>query len=240
MFVAVGLALFLRGLEVDIFPLEKLVMANMIQHLEGGLDSDNAENTTYINSLHTHKKKIITVTGETGSGVSTVTQKLAESMDYRRFSAGGLFRNIARQRNMTVEQLNDYARRNNAINREIDTLIRQLGEGSETVLDARLGYYGIHDSFRVYLLDPDIAAHRIYADICDGKRYEAGATTVEQTIISLERQGESAQERYFHDYGVDITNTRPFDLVINTDDKTPEEIVLLVKNGYRAWLQGRQ
>ena len=229
----------IRYHERRILRLEKLAEAHLLQHFEIGLDGENNDNTTYLNSLHTQKKKIITITGATGSGVSTVTQKLAESMEYRRFSAGGLFRNIARNRGMTVEELNEYAKRNNVIDRDIDTLIRQLGEGSEIVLDARLGYYWIHDSFRVYLdVDPDIAAQRIYADICEGKRYEEGATTVDQTIISLVRQIESAHERYFRDYGVDITNKNPFDLVIETDDKTPEEVVLLVKNSYRAWLMG--
>jgi len=218
--------------------LEKLAMDNMMQHLEGELGSDSAEISSYINTLHTQKKKIITITGKTGSGVSSVTRILSESMEYRRFSAGGLFRSLARQHNMTIEELNDYASRNNVIDREIDTLIRQLGEGNEIVLDARLGYYWIHDSFRVYLhVDPDVAAHRIYTEICDGKRYEEGATTIAQTIISLQRQAESTQERYFHDYGIDITNTSPFDLVIDTDDKTPDEIALLVKHGYRTWLQ---
>ena len=229
----------IRFHERRILRLEQLVMSNMIRHLEGDLDGDGIEDRTYINTLQVRKKKIITITGETGSGVSTVTQRLAESLEYRKFGAGGLFRNIARQRNMTVEQLNDYAKRNNVIDREIDTLIRQLGEGSEIVLDARLGYYWIHDSFRVYLqVDPDIAAHRIHKDIEKGKRHEEGATTINQTIIGLRRQAESTQKRYLRDYGVDINNTRPFDLIINTDDKTSEEVVELVKTSYRAWVRG--
>lgn len=228
----------IRYHERRILRLEKLAMNNMMQHIEGGLGGDSPEDSSYINTLHPQKKKIITITGETGSGVSTVTRLLSESMEYRRFSAGGLFRTIARQHNMTVEELNDYASHNDVIDREIDTLIRQLGEGSQIILDARLGYYWIHDSFRVYLhVDPDVAAHRIYAEICEGQRYEEGATTIEQTIISMERQAESTQARYFEDYGVDITNTKPFDLVVDTDDKTPEEIAQLVKDGYRAWLQ---
>ena len=230
----------IRFHERRILRLEQQAMSNMVRHLEGDLGGDGIENQAYLNTLHLQKKKIITITGEHGSGASTATQKLADALDYRRFSAGGLFRNIARQRGMTLEQLNDYAGRNHVIDREIDTLIRQLGEGSEIVLDARLGYYWIHDSYRVYLeVDPDIAAHRIHHDIEEGKRSEeGGATTINQTIISLRRQSESTQKRYFHDYGVDINNTRPFDLIINTDDKTPEEVVELIKGGYRTWLRG--
>lgn len=67
---------------------------------------------------------------------------------------------------MSVEKLNDYAKSHIVVDREIDALIRQLGEGSEIVLDARLGYYWIHDSFRVFLqVDPEMAAQRVYGDI---------------------------------------------------------------------------
>lgn len=225
----------IRYHERRILRLEKLAEANMLEHFKG----DSGEDRTYINTLQIPKKRIITLTGETGSGVSTVTQMLAASLGYRRFSAGGLFRNIARQRDMTVEQLNDYADENDVIDREIDTLIRQLGQGSEIVLDARLGYYWIHDSFRVFLrVDPDTAAQRIYAEISEGKRYEDGATTFEQTILILRMQAESTQKRYLAQYGVDIGNTKPFDLTVDTHGKTPEEIVEQIKAGYRAWLSG--
>jgi predicted cytidylate kinase len=215
--------------------LEQRVMSSMKRHL----DSDGIEDQDYLDTLQLQKKPIVTITGETGSGVTTVTRGLAEALEYRRFSAGGLFRNVARQHNMTVEELNDYAGRNRAIDREIDTLIRQLGEGSEIVLDARLGYYWIHDSFRVYLtVDPDVAARRICDDINEGLRHEEGAGTIDQVIVGLRTQAESTRRRYLHDYGIDIDNTRNFDLIINTDDRTPAEVVQLIKEAYRKWLRG--
>lgn len=213
----------------------------MIRYLEGDLDGDGMFNdSTYLDTLQLQKKKIITITGETGSGVSSVTRLLSDALDYRRFSAGGLFRNIALHRNMTLKQLNDYAGRNRVIDREIDTLIRKLGEGSEIVLDARLGYYWIHDSFRVFLkVDPEIAAKRISKEMMEGSRHGEGAATMEQSIVSIERQMQSAKKRYFNDYGIDINNTRQFDLIINTNDKTPEDVVKLIKSQYRAWLRAR-
>ncbi len=228
----------IRYHERKILRLEQQAMSNLIRHLEGDIDGDGIDDSDYINTLKLQKKKIITITGKTGSGVSTVTHKLADQLEYKRFNAGGLFRTIAKHRNMTVQQLNAYAKQNRVIDREIDTLLRTLGEGDEIVLDARLGYYWIHDSFRVFLeVDPDIAAHRIFKEIKDGDRYEEGANTINQTLINLQDEAESTQKRYMRDYGVDINNTRPFDLIINTDDKTPEEIVTLIRDGYREWLK---
>ena len=228
----------IRFHERRILRLEQRAMSAMIRHLEGDLDGDGIEDRSYLNTLRLKKKKIVTITGGTGSGVSTVMQLLADSLEYRRFSAGGLFRNIAKHRDMTVEQLNDFAKQNAVIDREIDTLIRQLGEGSELVLDARLGYHWIHDSFRVYLrVDPDVAARRIFREIEEGTRFEQGATTINQTIASIRNQADSTQKRYLRDYGIDIDNTAPFDLIVDTDDKTPEEVVDLVRDSYRKWLQ---
>ncbi len=212
------------------------VFTNVSRHIEADLDGDGIEDTSYISSLPLPKKNIITITGEIGSGVTTVTHKLADSLDYRRFSAGGLFRNLASQYGMSIDQLNDYAKKHPIIDREIDALIQRLGEGSELVLDARLGFYWIHASFRVYLtVDSDIAAKRIYDDIHQCGRTEESPASIVETITSIQKQAESTQSRYFRDYGIDISNTKPFDLIVDTNGKTPREVVNLIRKSYRIW-----
>lgn len=212
------------------------VFTNMSRHLEADLDGDGIEDTSYIRSLPLPKKNIITINGEIGSGVTTVTHKLADALEYRRFSAGGLFRNLASQYGMSVDQLNDYAKKHPIIDREIDALIQRLGEGSELVLDARLGFYWIHASFRVYLtVDSDIAAKRIYDDIHQCGRTEESPASIVETITSIQKQAESTQGRYFRDYGIDISNTKPFDLIVDTNGKTPREVVNLIRKSYRIW-----
>ena len=212
------------------------VFTNMSRHLEADLDGDGIEDTSYIRSLPLPKKNIITITGEIGSGVTTVTHKLADALEYRRFSSGGLFRNLASQYGMSIDQLNDYAKKHPIIDREIDALIQRLGEGSELVLDARLGFYWIHASFRVYLtVDSDIAAKRIYDDIHQCGRTEESPASIVETITSIQKQAESTQGRYFRDYGIDISNTKPFDLIVDTNGKTPREVVNLIRKSYRIW-----
>jgi predicted cytidylate kinase len=212
------------------------VFTNMSRHLEADLDGDGIEDTSYIRSLPLPKKNIITITGEIGSGVTTVTHKLADALEYRRFSAGGLFRNLASQYGMSVDQLNDYAKKHPIIDREIDALIQRLGEGSELVLDARLGFYWIHASFRVYLtVDSDIAAKRIYDDIHQCGRTEESPASIVETITSIQKQAESTQGRYFRDYGIDISNTKSFDLIVDTNGKTPKEVVSVIRKEYKIW-----
>ena len=212
------------------------VLTNVSRHIDADLDGDGVPDTAYIASLPVRKKNIITVTGQSGAGASTVTAKLAEVLGYRKFSAGGLFRNLAQQFDMSVEKLNEYTRANRLVDDEIDTLIRRLGEGSELVLDSRLGYYWIHDSFKVYLTsDPEIAGRRIYEDITHGRRHGENAVTVIEATASILSQGDSTRARYFQNYGIDIRNTGSFDLIIDTSDASPDEVVAEIRRAYKDW-----
>ncbi|MBT8078847.1 MAG: DUF1538 family protein [Gammaproteobacteria bacterium] len=226
----------IRFHERRILRMEKDVVSKVSRHLDADLKGDGVEDSAYIESLPIQKKNIITITGESGSGVSTVTDKLAQSLEYRKFSAGGLFRNLALQSDMLVEKLNEYARSNRVVDHEIDTLIRRLGQGNEIVLDARLGYHWIHDSFKVYLTaDWEVAAGRIYDDIVQGRRKGEEAVSIGEATESIRKQSEHTRERYFRHYGIDIGNTSPFDLIVETDDKTPDEVVTLIRTHYKRW-----
>ena len=231
----------IRFHERRIIRMEQEVFSKVSQHVGASLDDvdldgDGLGDTAYINSLPLPKRNIITITGDSGSGVSTVTALLAESLDYRKFNAGGLFRNLAQQYDMTLEKLNTFIESNRAIDREIDTLIRRLGQGSELVLAARLGFYWIHESFSVYLkVDPETSAKRVYEDIVSGRRTGEQAESVLEVAQNIARRFESTKARYLRDYGIDISNTRHFDLVVDTDDKEPEEIVAEIRTAYKAW-----
>ncbi|NNE07621.1 MAG: hypothetical protein HKN20_03555, partial [Gemmatimonadetes bacterium] len=86
--------------------------------------------------------------------------------------------------------------------------------------------------------DADIAAHRIFNDIQEGKRSEEDAKSINQTLIALKRQAEDTRSRYWKEYGIDIGNLKSFDLIIASDEKTTEEITEIIRSRYRAWLQG--
>ncbi|WP_439101145.1 DUF1538 family protein [Congregibacter sp.] len=235
----------IRFHERRILRMEQEVFSKVSQHVDAGLsdnvdlDGDGIGDTAYINSLPLPKRSIITITGDSGSGVTTVTALLADSLDYRKFNAGGLFRNLAQEYDMSLGKLDQFIESNRAIDREIDTLVRRLGQGSELVLAARLGFYWIHESFSVYLrVNPETSAKRVYEDVVSGRRTEEHAESVLEIAENIERRFESTKARYLRDYGIDISNTRNFDLVIDTTDRSPEEIVAEIRTKYKAWRAG--
>ena len=54
----------------------------------------------------------------------------------------------------------------------------------------------------------------------------------------VRRRFESTRARYLREYGIDISNTRKFDLVIDTSDRTPEDVVAEIRTAYKAWRMG--
>lgn len=228
----------IRMHEKKILSLEKKAIERLSNTLSWDLDGDGIDDQTYLDTLKMRKKKIITITGIDGAGISTVSRWLAKSLEYRVFSAGGLFRNLAAQQWISIEKLNQKASKNASIDTEIDALLRKLGEWEEVVLDARLGYYWIHDSFKVFLtVNPDIAAHRIFDDVLKWDRDQDGATSLDQAILSINNQSETTRQRYLDRYGVDISNTRQFNLIIDTSDLKPSEVIRQIKTEYRKWIQ---
>ncbi len=231
----------IRFHERRLLRMEQEVFNKVSQHVGATLEEDDRDgesevDTSYIDSLPLPKKSIVTITGDSGSGVTTVTARLAESLDYRKFNAGELYRSLAKQYGISLDKLDRFIESNRLIDQEIDTLVRRLGQGDELVLAARLGFYWIHESFSVYLrVDPETAAKRVYEDIVSGRRKEEHAESVLEVAENLERRFESTKARYLRDYGIDISYTRHFDLVIDTDGKTPEEVVGTIRAAYRAW-----
>jgi hypothetical protein len=109
----------IRFHERRILRMEQEVFSKVSQHVgarldDADLDGDGVGDTAYINSLPLPKRSIVTITGDSGSGVSTVTALLAEALDYRKFNAGGLFRNLAQQYDMTLEKLESFIESNRA------------------------------------------------------------------------------------------------------------------------------
>ncbi|MEE4278353.1 MAG: DUF1538 family protein [Halieaceae bacterium] len=231
----------IRFHERRILRMEQEVFSKVSRHVGAGLESEGSDvdavgDAAYIYSLPLPKKSIVTLTGDSGSGVSTVAALLAESLDYRKFNAGGLFRDLAQRYDMTLDNLERFIESNRAIDQEVDTLIRRLGQGSELVLAARLGYYWIHDSFSVYLrVDPETSAKRVYEDIVSGRRKGEHAESVLEVAKNIERRFDKTKARYLREYGIDISNTRQFDLVVDTGDKAPEEVVAEIRAAFKIW-----
>lgn len=167
---------------------------------------------------------IVTISGRPGSGKSVVASCVADALGFRHVSAGDFMREMAAERGMTILELSRSAEKGDSIDHEIDARTVRLAEESDDfVMDARLGWHFIPASVKVFLeVDPETAARRVY----DARRgSEQENITLEQTLSAIESRTESERRRYLGYYGLDYTDHSQFDLVVDTSDKTIDEVV---------------
>ncbi len=188
-----------------------------------------------------NKKHVITIAGRLGSGKSSTANKLAEKLTYQRFSSGDFMRSIAEKHTVTLQELSEMAERDPSIDHEIDTEVKNAGEKNNLVIDSRLAFHWIPQSFKVYLyLRPEVAADRILIDAENNpNRYSEGysALTKEAITESITTRLESEKKRYQSLYAIDHTNPDNFDLVIDTEKNNLDEVVEIILEKYKVWLQ---
>jgi predicted cytidylate kinase len=187
------------------------------------------------------KKHIVTITGTPGSGTTSVSEKVAELLRYRYFSSGQVFRKIAAERGLTLDQLNRKAESEQHIDYEIDLIIRILGEeASNVVINSRLGYHWIHGSFKVFLTVPTrVAAERTFSQIKAEGRSGETSRSVEGEAKTIERRVVMERERYLELYGIDTGNMRPFHLVLDTENRDVDDVAREIVATYSCWITGK-
>lgn len=186
------------------------------------------------------KKTIITIAGKPGSGKSTTSKGLATELGYQHFSSGDLFRAIGRERGIDVTQTNLAAEKEVEIDYLVDQRLRDIGESEkDVVIDSRLAWHWMPDSFRVYLnLDLQVAATRILANM-DQTRLESEKVhnDPKKYAAALQERLDIETRRYKALYGVNPYDESNYDLVVDTAVNSPDQVRALILDQYEKWQQ---
>lgn len=162
-------------------------------------------------------------------------------LGYTRHSSGDMVRAYVKEHGMTLAEYNERAEEEHGLDTAIDNKLRDLRDHSDIVVDSRLGFYWIPESFKVYLdLDMEVAAARIFKDAVTNVRRAKGDAGPSDTIAEVnehvKRRMNEERSRFRHMYGVDPFNTEHFDLVVDTSRHSPETVALTVFDLYKKWL----
>jgi radical S-adenosyl methionine domain-containing protein 2 len=167
----------------------------------------------------------ITLSGLAGSGKSTIGKLVAKQLSCEFTSVGSWTRDFALQHyNMSINEFQDFCKLHPEMDQEIDRkMVTYCNEQTNLVIDYRLGFHFIQDALHVFLTVSEEEAHR---------RISTANRSNEKTDLSdIAERNQNMRDRFLDQYGVDFTHLSHYDLVIDTEKNTLDEIVGLILNG---------
>jgi CMP/dCMP kinase len=162
----------------------------------------------------------IAVSGKSGCGNTTVSRLLADALDIRFINF--TFRNLAQEKGLSLKEVLALAAKDDSWDREVDTRqVEMAREQGGCVLGSRLAIWMLEEAdLKVFLTaQAETRAKRI-----QGREGESLAAVAEFTA-SRDKQD---HERYLRIYNINNDDYSFADLVIDTDDINPAEIVKLI------------
>ncbi len=165
----------------------------------------------------------ITITGDLGSGKSTVAKILAKKLGVKRYSVGDFMGEIAIEKGMSLMELSRIAETDPAVDATLDNHQIKFGKKNDNfILDSRLGWHFIPDSFKVYIdCDLNIAAVRVFGD---PRPDEKENKTLDATKRNMVLRTESERKRYHEYYGVDPYRKSNYDFVVDSTNISAQHV----------------
>lgn len=182
------------------------------------------------------KREIISIAGELASGKGVISTIMAERLNYGIYRNGEYFRKLAKEHNMDVTNFNIYVKEHPEIDFEIE---RSASEYAKThnkfIIDARLGWYAVPESFKVYLtVNIDEAARRAFYD--EKRKQTEKFETLEEQKQDLIKRYQLENERYWKIYKVRKEELSNYDFILDTTKGNPEKLAEEIINAYQKWL----
>lgn len=189
---------------------------------------------------------IITVSGLTGTGTSTIASFLADMFDMQRFDAGHWFRKQAKKRGMDIHE---FDKRTQEIEDEegIDfdlewdrTALRYAFTRDNFVLEGRLAGVLLEDiaTVRVWVkCDPVVVAKRLTAhddSTASGTRLaDRENMSLEEAEDYVQERNEQVMQRYRKKYGINPRDETHYNVIVdnsNSFDEVKDDLVASVQD----------
>ena len=184
-----------------------------------------------------NKKNIISLAGDLASGKGTISEILIKELQYGIYRNGEYVRKLAKEMNLDITSFNEYLGNHPEIDMQIEKSAAEYAKDHDNfIIDARLGWYAVPESFKVYVkVDIDEAAKRAFND--PKRKATENFATVEEQKQDLIRRFTLENERYWNLYHVHKEDMSNYDLVVDTTNITPQEAVEIIKREYFKWLE---
>ncbi|MHA1147026.1 MAG: (d)CMP kinase [Promethearchaeota archaeon] len=171
---------------------------------------------------------ILAISGLHGTGKSSVGRRLAEELNIDFYSIGQAFRDLAREKGFSLEEFTSYVEKHPEIDNELDDRIINLAKKGNIIIDSQLSGFLLKNiaDFRILLTAP-IETRVKRMTLRD-------ESSIEEKIKETKFREKSELERFKKLYNIDIGNNDTikniFNIIINTENLSIEQVVKKVLN----------
>jgi CMP/dCMP kinase len=179
----------------------------------------------------------ISITGDLGSGKSRVSHQLCAETGFQYLSTGQIQRQLAAELGLDTLEMNRLADTDPTIDQRIDGALIALNdtEGGY-IIDSRLAWHFVPSSFKVFLkTELQESVRRIMAD--EARKSENYADA-EEAARKIRARKQSENARFLDKYGADCSDPDNFDIIVDTTDRIPEDVVAIILKAAAKWQIG--
>lgn len=171
----------------------------------------------------------ITITGNLGSGKSTICRLLNERYQIEIYSTGKVQRELARQMNMTTLELNQLMCSDRKYDTMIDdatTKISKENKDKNIIFDSRLAWHFVEHSFKVFVsVSLAVAAERV---MNDSRGAEEKYCSIEEAKKLLTERADTEKLRYKEIYNLNYMDFSNYNLVIDSTYCSQDKIAEII------------
>ena len=162
----------------------------------------------------------VTIGGPPGSGKTTVAKIVSKEIGYKHIYTGDIFRNLAKERGMSLEDFSKLAEKDFSIDTEVDKRQKEFGNQENIVIEGRMARFVVEPNISVWITAPfDVRVKRLS---------ERENLPYDDVYKLTELREKSEVRRYQKIYNVDIYNLVAYDLVINSSHWNAEGVSKII------------
>lgn len=176
----------------------------------------------------------ITISGELGSGKSSLSKLLCEKTNFKVLSVGTIQRELAEKLGMSTLEFNKYMETHPEIDIECDNKVIEYGLSDvNLILDSRMAWHFVPHAFKIHLLvNIRIAADRIFND---NVRKNEQNSDIEHTIQNIISRKTSEVKRFKEQYKANIDDLQNYDIVVDSSYILPEDLSAFILERFENW-----
>ena len=182
-----------------------------------------------------NQRMLITMWWKAWSGKGTVSKLLAKELWYEIVSIWDMKRELAAEMWINIIEFNkmwDDPEKSAEFDLKYEEYQKNLKLTDNIILDSRLGFYAQPKAFKILLdVDEEIAWERIFK----AERTTDKHATKKHAINEVKERNSSDEARYQKLYNVDLRDPNNYNLVIDTSERTPEEVLKIILEEYRIY-----